>query len=305
MKRTINFALESIGGTTLSVADFIGAAVTGDLPVRQYSGMALLIGVCAVTPVGNAQSQATVSAIPTDLIPLAIPPQKEKSPEANPAITVSMAEYIASTSGAEPKEEIKKSPLTKRHLRAYKKVKRTIAKVTTDPFYQEYLLFVARAESQYGLRQVSFTGAKGIWQFTGKTARIYKLDDPFHPVKAAKAAKALAKDNRRGLISKGIEPTVENTYYTHMIGLSGLVIVKKASTGSALTTREKRKFNHVLGSNMSKPMLNKYFTGVGKAPQLRPEYTHQEVAQAYLNLFEQRATHYRIDNFLLSQGKLA
>lgn len=300
MKNLINNALETIGGSTITLADFIGGAVTGDLPVKRYSGIAMVTGVCVLAPIGTAYSPTAESAVLyKDILTSAL------STEVTPTITISMAEYIASTSGAEPKEEIKKSPLTKRHLRAYKKVKRTIAKVTTDPFYQEYLLFVARAESQYGLRQVSFTGAKGIWQFTGKTARIYKLDDPFHPVKAAKAAKALAKDNRRGLISKGIEPTVENTYYTHMIGLSGLVIVKKASTGSALTTREKRKFNHVLGSNMSKSMLNKYFTGVGKAPQLRPEYTHQEVAKAYLNLFEQRATHYRIDNFLLSQGKLA
>ncbi len=305
MKHTINSALEAIGGTTLSLADFIGAAVTGDLPVRQYSGIALLAGVCAVTAVDNTQSVTAINAASIDLIPLAIPPKKEKPPEANPAITTSISDYIAKSSEAEPKEEIKKSPLTKRHLRAYQKVRRTIAKVTTDPFYQEYLLFVARAESQYGLRQVSFTGAKGIWQFTGKTARIYKLDNPFHPIKAAKAAKALAKDNRRGLISKGIEPTVENTYYTHMIGLSGLVIVRKASTGSVLTAREKRKFNHVLGSNMSRSMLNKYFEGIGKTPQLRPMYTHQEVAQAYLNLFEQRAKHYHIDNFLLSQGKLS
>lgn len=302
MKNLINNALETIGGSTITLADFIGGAVTGDLPVKRYSGIAMVTGVCVLAPVGTAYSPTAESAVLyKDVLASALPS------EIAPTITISMAEYIALTSEAKPIEqvEVKKNPLTKRHLHAYRKVKRTIAKATDDPFYREYLLFVARAESQYGLKQVSFTGAKGIWQFTGKTARMYKLDDPFHPLKAAKAAKKLAQDNRRGLISKGIEPTVENTYYTHMIGLTGFTIVNKAITGAKLTPYEKGKFNHVLGSNMSKSMLNKYFTGVGVKPVLRSQFTHQEVAQAYFSLFEQRAKQYHADNQLLSKGKLA
>jgi len=289
MQQLFNSALEAIGDKTISLADLIGTIVTGDIPLKRYSTIALVGTICAALPVNAANNV-------------------EKP---NPMITISLEEYIALTYQEEPVAKVvkantvKKLPLTKKHLKAYRKVNKVVNQVTDDPFYREYLLFVARAESQYGLRQVSFTGAKGIWQFTGRTAKMYKLDDPFHPVKAAKAAKRLAQDNRRGLIVKGIEPTVKHTYYTHMIGLTGLTIVTKAAEGKPLTAYEKRKFNHVLGSNMTKPMLQKYFTGVGKNPVMRGKFTHQEVATAYLDLFEERTAQYVEDNHLLSQGKLS
>lgn len=66
------------------------------------------------------------------------------------------------------------------------------------------------------------SSAKGLFQFTDKTAKAYGLEDPFDPEQSAAAAQKLTEDNRRALRSMlGREPTEQELYLAHQQGATG------------------------------------------------------------------------------------
>lgn len=93
----------------------------------------------------------------------------------------------------------------------------------TDVSLNPYLRRVAQMESgmnPYARNPAS--SAKGLFQFTDKTAKAYGLEDPFDPAKSAAAAQKLTEDNRRALRSMlGREPTEQELYLAHQQGATG------------------------------------------------------------------------------------
>ncbi|MBI1202600.1 MAG: transglycosylase SLT domain-containing protein [Rhodopseudomonas sp.] len=80
----------------------------------------------------------------------------------------------------------------------------------------------AKIESDFNPREVSPTGARGLYQFMPGTAKVYGLGDPMDPQANADAAARLYLDNRNGLEKRiGRAPTGGEVYLAHQQGLSG------------------------------------------------------------------------------------
>ena len=93
------------------------------------------------------------------------------------------------------------------------------------------LLTMAQIESGGNVNAVSSTGAAGLYQFTGGTARDYKIKNRFDPRENTEAAARLMKDNAAALQKRGIEPSVENLYLAHQQGAGGAAEILNAASG--------------------------------------------------------------------------
>jgi len=72
------------------------------------------------------------------------------------------------------------------------------------------------------------TGAKGLFQFTGATAKQYGLTDPSNPIQSADAAGRLAADNAKALTQAlGRPPTAGELYLAHQQGAAGAAALIK------------------------------------------------------------------------------
>lgn len=278
-----NKLLEETGDITLNLCDHIGSIV-----------------------IGEKKLTATIAVTLPFLLPVT----------ATPAITLSLSEYLTLNTPnlPPPPEGLYKTPYPNNTpvtplkspdrtvQKHYNKVARILHKQGHDEFWKEYLLITARAESVYGKFNKSFSGCKGVWQFCTATAKEYNLQNPYHIGKSALAAKRLAIDNKNRLIKAGISPTLENIYYAHMIGVTGLTVAKKAANGDKLTPSERRILVKTIGRNLSKPLLNRYFYNWKTQPKLKANITTTQVAKSYFALFEQRMLQYKADNaFYASQ----
>jgi hypothetical protein len=101
----------------------------------------------------------------------------------------------------------------------------------------DYMTTMAQLESGGNANAVSPTGAVGLYQFTGGTAKQYKLGNRFDGRANAEAAAKLAIDNKKyleGGNKKGskFEATPENLYLAHQLGAEGArnLLASKAGT---------------------------------------------------------------------------
>jgi len=91
-----------------------------------------------------------------------------------------------------------------------------------------YLSQTALIESGGDPNAVSPTGAKGIFGFTGSTAKQYGLTDPTNPMQSADAAGRLAADNAKALKQAlGRDPTAGELYLAHQQGAAGAAALIK------------------------------------------------------------------------------
>jgi len=91
-----------------------------------------------------------------------------------------------------------------------------------------YLAQTALIESGGNPNAVSPTGAKGIFQFTGDTAKQYGLSNPSDPLQSADAAGRLAADNAKALTQAlGRPPSAGELYLAHQQGAAGAAALIK------------------------------------------------------------------------------
>lgn len=100
-------------------------------------------------------------------------------------------------------------------------INETSAKYGVNP---DYMTRLAGVESSFNPNAVSSTGAKGLNQFVGGTAKQYGLQDPFDPYQNVDAGARLTLDNRKALASAlGREPTSGELYLAHQQGAGGAI----------------------------------------------------------------------------------
>jgi hypothetical protein len=95
----------------------------------------------------------------------------------------------------------------------------------------QHMMAIAQMESGGNATAVSHTGAAGLYQFTGGTAKQYGLKNRFDPEQNIDAAARLYADNAKSLKARGIEPTLENVYLAHQQGAGGAAQIIAASEG--------------------------------------------------------------------------
>jgi hypothetical protein len=162
---------------------------------------------------------------------------------------------------------------------------------------KDYMLLSVRSESFYGRHMVSRTGALGWWQFVDKTAKAYKLKYPMQLRESTRATIELAMDNIASLEKKGVEATVENIYFSHMIGFTGSNITRKAARGETLSKKEEEIFLKVVRPQLPKIVYNSLFIG----NKVKPGISNKDIANAYFEFFEKRFESYRADNSYLQK----
>ena len=114
----------------------------------------------------------------------------------------------------------------------------------------EHLMTMAQMESGGNTNAVSSTGAAGLFQFTGGTAKQYGLRNRFDPDQNIDAAARLYMDNKKSLEGRGIEPTLDNIYLAHQQGAAGASqILNAARTGAPLTDAVKANIGVNVGGN--------------------------------------------------------
>ncbi len=118
-----------------------------------------------------------------------------------------------------------------------------------------YLKTLSIIESGADPKAVSFTGAKGLYQFTSMTASLYDLETDLHlfnPYLNADAAARLTKDNRESLKRVNLEPTHTNLYLAHQQGVRGLLRIYSVANGErSMSRRLRRRLNQNGGRRLS------------------------------------------------------
>jgi len=99
----------------------------------------------------------------------------------------------------------------------------------------DHLIAMAQMESGGNPYAVSSTGAVGLFQFTGGTARGYGLTNRFDPEANTRAAARLYKDNAAYLQKKGVASTLENVYLLHQLGPRAVTLIRANRDGSDVT----------------------------------------------------------------------
>lgn len=153
----------------------------------------------------------------------------------------------------------------------------------------DYLTRTASIESAFKPNAVSSTGAKGLWQFVGGTARQYGLTNPFDPNASAMAAARLASDNKTILAkSLGREPSDAELYLAHQQGAGGaakMLANPNARAGDIVGDRAVQvnggNPNMTAGAFANK-WLTKYASTGGRQMELPQEGAPAALAQAPL-----------------------
>lgn len=111
-------------------------------------------------------------------------------------------------------------------------------------------------ESRGNPSVVSPTGAKGAFQFTGKTARQYGLTDPHNLEESTDKAAQLQVDNAKTLRGKGVEPTGEALYLAHQQGATGAAALLQNPDKNAMQVLESigADPNNILNNGGTKDM---------------------------------------------------
>jgi len=113
------------------------------------------------------------------------------------------------------------------------KITATAQKYGLDP---NYMMAKAQMESGGNPNAVSPTGATGMYQFIGSTAKNYGLENRFDEDANIEAAAKFTKDNAKALEAAGIKATPENLYLAHQQGAGGAVqIINAAKKGTAVS----------------------------------------------------------------------
>lgn len=127
------------------------------------------------------------------------------------------------------------------------KITKAGEKYGIDP---QHLMTMAQMESGGNTNAVSPTGASGLFQFTGGTAKQYGLKNRFDADENIDAAARLYADNKKSLERNGIEPTLDNLYLAHQQGAGGAAqILKSAQTGAPLSEQVKTNIGLNVGGN--------------------------------------------------------
>lgn len=109
---------------------------------------------------------------------------------------------------------------------------------------------MAHIESRHNPRAISPTGAKGLYQFTGRTWKEFGQGDRMNPVNNTKAAIKFAEQNRNYLSKRlGREPQPHELYMAHNLGAGGASRLLRASPNATVT-------RGLIGSN---PRHNPYY----------------------------------------------
>jgi hypothetical protein len=118
---------------------------------------------------------------------------------------------------------------------------------------EDYMKTMMHIESQGNARAVSSTGAKGLYQFVGGTARQYGISGKeFDPQANIEAAARLTADNKKQLEKRGIATSDSNLYMAHQLGVGrvgkgGVVDLLDASKNDAPVSDALRKQMNVNG----------------------------------------------------------
>jgi len=113
------------------------------------------------------------------------------------------------------------------------------------------MLTMAQIESGGNPNAVSATGAAGLYQFTGRTAKQYGIKNRFDPRENAEAAAKFMADNAATLKKYGIEPTAENLYLAHQQGAAGAAEILRAASGKGTLSAETAENMRLNYGNMS------------------------------------------------------
>lgn len=120
----------------------------------------------------------------------------------------------------------------------------------------ENLMAMAQMESGGNANAVSTTGAAGIFQFTGGTAKNYGIKNRFDEDENIDAGARLYKDNYNSL-KKGLgrEPTADEVYLAHQQGAGSiknkngaLGIIRAAETGGDVSAQTKKNMSVNVGA---------------------------------------------------------
>jgi hypothetical protein len=114
----------------------------------------------------------------------------------------------------------------------------------------QHLITIAQMESGGNSNAVSSTGAAGLFQFTGGTAKDMGLQNRFDPEQNTRAAADLYLRNKQALEARGEKATLDNVYLAHQQGAGGAVKLLKASRGQAtLDATTRKNMGHNVGAN--------------------------------------------------------
>lgn len=103
-----------------------------------------------------------------------------------------------------------------------KKLIREIVGESDTDIPASFFIRMAEIESRLDPKAVSFTGAKGLFQFTLRTWKAYSDGNRFDPRDATEAVIELAEDNKQYLrrkLGRDVEPY--EIYMAHNIGMGG------------------------------------------------------------------------------------
>lgn len=114
----------------------------------------------------------------------------------------------------------------------------TAKKYGVDP---NAMAAMAHIESGGNAKAVSATGATGMFQLTGGTAKQYGVKNRFDQTENTEAAAKLMRDNASALTKAGIEPTRENLYLAHQQGAGGAIQILNAANGKGQISPEVAK----------------------------------------------------------------
>ena len=112
-----------------------------------------------------------------------------------------------------------------------------------------YLSDLSTLESNNDATARSPTGATGLFQFTGSTAKQYGLTDRTDPVASTEAAAKLTSDNMKYLESAGIDPNPFHLRMAHMLGAGGFRdLVSAIKEGRDVSPKTRRNMD-IQGEN--------------------------------------------------------
>ena len=126
-----------------------------------------------------------------------------------------------------------------------------ITKVATEKGIDpKHMIAMAQMESGGNPNAISSTGASGLFQMTGGTAKALGLKNRFDPEQNTRAAADLYLKNKASLEKSGEKTTLDNIYLAHQEGAAGAANILKASRGEGqLGSKIKENMSVNVGGN--------------------------------------------------------